>query len=640
MQYTENYSLKLPGYGDNADVGDLNDNTTAIDALIHANRQIEAPAFSTTTAYTAGDMCVYENVLYKFTADKAAGNWDSTKVTVTNLADEVTDAAQSGGTEVEANPVEAATADLHKLKVENTVYGIPDPTVTKTADGNPIEFSDGADAPLVKCVTQITGYQSGTGTPSPDNIRPIVAYTEGEIEVMGKNLVEDKISGMNISSSGVIGSQSSYDVQIAKVVQGVTYTFTTDDSAKVCAFYSSKPVNGSTSYDSSRQTGNSTVTAPITGYIAFRTNANYAYAQCEEGETATDYEPYTFTTHTTTYPSAIYRGSEDVVNGEVTSEWGVVDLGDLTWGYTADYGVFFNTGSIPGMKTKDYTASSGLICDIYSIDPRTALEMADGTMRYRGAGLAQIAVKDSRYIDVVSFKAAMSGHKLAYELATPTTSSVTPTNLPIKSLSGYNHIYSSTGDMEVEYITQGYQPLVDLIQSSQHVYATTEQVVGKWVDGKDVFEKTYTFSSLPSVGDWTAFDEDCGIDTLVDYSLMYTRQNGQVDNNTDMLRVAYNPPTGLGDLCYYPGGVGATHITVRYTKSTATTRSLSKGATDGLKADLSEEKKEIEELLEAEEKTVKEAQNEGEELTENVEEPVEKTEEPVEEPTEKEENER
>jgi len=121
---------------------------------------------------------------------------------------------------------------------------------------------------------------------------------------------------------------------------------------------------------------------------------------------------------------------------------------------------------------------------------------------------------------------------------------------------------------------------------------------------------------LPSVSDWTAFDEDCGIDTLVDYSLMYTRQNGQVDNNTDMLRVAYNPPNALGDLCYYPGGVGAAHITVRYTKSTATTRTLSKGSTDSLKAEISEEKSEIKELPATDETTVKKAQSEGTETKE------------------------
>lgn len=36
--------------------------------------------FSTASAYTTGDKCYYNNELYKFTADKSAGDWDSTKV--------------------------------------------------------------------------------------------------------------------------------------------------------------------------------------------------------------------------------------------------------------------------------------------------------------------------------------------------------------------------------------------------------------------------------------------------------------------------------------------------------------------------------------------------------------------------------
>jgi hypothetical protein len=90
--------------------------------------------------------------------------------------------------------------------------------------------------------------------------------------------------------------------------------------------------------------------------------------------------------------------------------------------------------------------------------------------------------------------------QMVYPLATPTTSSVTPTNLPIKSLFGYNHIESTTGDMEIEYITEEFQPIVEIIESNsgKHVYSTQEQVVGKWIDGSVVYEKTYDIGYLTS----------------------------------------------------------------------------------------------------------------------------------------------
>lgn len=52
---------------------------------------IVANTFSTSTAYSVGDYCIYSGALYRFTADKAAGAWDSTKATAIAIADDVAD---------------------------------------------------------------------------------------------------------------------------------------------------------------------------------------------------------------------------------------------------------------------------------------------------------------------------------------------------------------------------------------------------------------------------------------------------------------------------------------------------------------------------------------------------------------------
>lgn len=46
-----------------------------------------APTFSSSTAYTAGDIVVYNDVLYKFTADHAAGAWSTSDTTAATVAD-------------------------------------------------------------------------------------------------------------------------------------------------------------------------------------------------------------------------------------------------------------------------------------------------------------------------------------------------------------------------------------------------------------------------------------------------------------------------------------------------------------------------------------------------------------------------
>ena len=52
-------------------------------------------AFSTTKAYSTGDYCIYNDVLYKFTADKDAGPWDASKVTSTLVATELSSLSSS-----------------------------------------------------------------------------------------------------------------------------------------------------------------------------------------------------------------------------------------------------------------------------------------------------------------------------------------------------------------------------------------------------------------------------------------------------------------------------------------------------------------------------------------------------------------
>ena len=398
-------------------------------------------------------------------------------------------------------------------------------TVTKTATGNPIEISDGADAPLVKCVTQITGYQEGSGTPSPSNIRPIVAYTEGEIEVRGKNLVKQIVRGYINSSTNAIRIDDDSVTVLIKVERGETYTFSagvTTNRNMIGYVGVDELVNG-TPVANIQTLSSYTWRAEWSGWTAWYINANAsanveATAQVEKGGTVTPYEPYTSTTHTTTYPSAIYRGSEDCVKGEVTSVWGMIAS------YAGE--------TLPGEWISDRD------------------EYAPGTTPTTGA-------------------------QVAYALATTTTSSVTPTNLPIKSLSGYSHIESTTGEMEVEYIVETYDAIMKAAQlDNMKVYSTAEQVVGKWIDGTtDVYEKTFVIEPASPPMDWVGFFT-VNMAALVSVE-GYTVYNASGQTAYTTLydayygcRFAYNPAIARGQLCYYynNGDITKIVVTVRYTK--------------------------------------------------------------------------
>ena len=68
----------------------LNEANAALKARIDKVDDAIGDAFDDTAAYTAGDLVVYDDTVYRFTYDKAAGAWDSTKVeavTLLNLID-------------------------------------------------------------------------------------------------------------------------------------------------------------------------------------------------------------------------------------------------------------------------------------------------------------------------------------------------------------------------------------------------------------------------------------------------------------------------------------------------------------------------------------------------------------------------
>ena len=112
-----------------------------------------------------------------------------------------------------------------------------------------------------------------------------------EVTEQTRNLITGKIAGASIDSTPkIISNMSSYAIYYTPVTSGKTYYVSTDDaSGLVCAFFNDVPAVGSVATGSRIIQASKTITAPMTGYIAFRTNAGYANAQIEEGTSKTAY---------------------------------------------------------------------------------------------------------------------------------------------------------------------------------------------------------------------------------------------------------------------------------------------------------------------------------------------------------------
>lgn len=380
-----------------------------------------------------------------------------------------------GGTTYTLSFVSELSPILIYLREENTASGtLVNNTFTPSASGNyRIAISiDGIDTTNVSNIQLELG-SSATDYEPYSNICPITAYTEGEIEVRGKNIFGTSVSsGYTLTSLGVIESDPtrSATLEYTSIQGNIDYALSYVGNMNNGVFFydENKDFISFLALGSTPRTFKSPSNA---AYVRFSFNSATVPVNMmlEKGETATAYEPYTSTTHTTTYPSSIYRGSEDCVKGEVTKEWGIVDLGSLTWTYSEGTQQF-RSSRIADIKEPDDThVVPDAICEIYEAKRYFGLNNYDSVFTVIFATSndhGKIYVKDSRYTDATAFASAVSGVKLAYKLATPTTSSVTPTNLPIKSLSGYNHIESSTGELDITYLTQNYQNFVDIIENN------------------------------------------------------------------------------------------------------------------------------------------------------------------------------
>lgn len=101
-------------------------------------------------------------------------------------------------------------------------------------------------------------------------------------------------------------------------------------------------------------------------------------------------------------------------------------------------------------------------------------------------------------------------------------------------------------------------------------YSTTEKIVGTWIDGKPIYQKTYTNVSIGVTADWTKFDDTIPYDTLVDVKCVLqlgTGQNMVIANN---LEDSPRFMVSNGNMLYFASASRTiAAITLQYTKTSS-----------------------------------------------------------------------
>jgi len=242
-----------------------------------------------------------------------------------------------------------------------------------------------------------------------------------------------------------------------------------------------------------------------------------------------DYEPYE--EHTYPLGSDEIRGIFKIENGELVAYgdvhnsdgtgvkyFGIVDLGSLDWDYQGN-NRFTPVQDIGAKIQSSTTVVANILCDTYTTVAQGGIAQ-DKIIAGLNWGNG-IIIHDTDYSDTTDFKTAMSGKYLIYELATPTSETYTAFSNPMLCGSTEEFTDSRTVKMPCGHYTQYYTETegdklsalpevtgeqgdfiinnVDgkMTLKKRNVYSETEKVVGTWIDGKPIYEKTFsdTFAS-------------------------------------------------------------------------------------------------------------------------------------------------
>ena len=202
--------------------------------------------------------------------------------------------------------------------------------------------------------------------------------------------------------------------------------------------------------------------------------ASQSTVQVEQGSTASSFAPYenicpisgwseaiitnkddltdpTVTrTVTISFGQDVYGGVLNVSTGELTILYALIDMGDMTWTYQSANTRFVSSDI---QSLSKYPSSndnpSNIMCSNYANN--SYRDYTDKQIAQSNTG--NVFIKDSTYTDATTFKTAMDGVQLVYELATPTTIQLTPTQ--VRTLLGNNNVFADCGEvMELKYYSE------------------------------------------------------------------------------------------------------------------------------------------------------------------------------------------
>lgn len=325
-----------------------------------------------------------------------------------------------------------------------------------TESGNPAVITDAFGGACKSLKLTLEPIQSGSGTPSPQNVRPITGRTQNVVTRTGANLYNPSaVQNGYIDANGVY---QPYDASVQAtgymgVIPSTTYTFYYKRTASI-----GDPAIRIAWYDDemhfiqrdSVSSGNITgvfyaqYTAPATASYVRVSSCSSSYAtNYMFAKDITEYVAYNGESITRTYGTTIYGGTDDVTGDGAISTRGIAVANDFpsSWYGTSVGGLHWGTLPIANIDITKTAISSMLPYKTSGAawnSPTPCFTMnAEGIRVY---------VTESTVAD---FKANYANLQICYTLATPTSIPLTAQNITL--LHGDNVITTDADSIETSY---------------------------------------------------------------------------------------------------------------------------------------------------------------------------------------------
>lgn len=347
------------------------------------------------------------------------------------------------------------------------------PPISET--GNPAQFYPVAGYPL-GCKVSWEPTQEGSGTPSPENIRPIKGRDSVTVTRCGENLFNPAWMPEKTLNNGLTWTITSDGTVTANGTANGTSYYNSDYFSLPAGTYTISAMPYFRMSILNRDVGDTTVAAQQVGQPCTFTvetdiqNASLffdtsgildnvsAKPQIEKGTTATTYAPYTGQTATLTLPRTIYGGTVDTVSSEGQETRKLLTLdGTEKW---------MVSGKFLDNKTDWYYVSSKIPNAVNAV-PQKGNEICShyphadvaNTNTVQGCAIVWGAIRvrwgDTIPDDADAWKAYLAAQyaagtpvQIAYKLAEPVPFTVTGAQ-PISALSGVNTLLTDADSVTV-----------------------------------------------------------------------------------------------------------------------------------------------------------------------------------------------